>query len=53
MMMQRFDLILAATNAAFTGMSAVTHAAAGAWPQAQVPHRLLALVARVHCWRQG
>jgi hypothetical protein len=51
-MMQRFDLILAATNAAFTGMSAATHAA-GALPQAQVPHRLLALVARVHRWRRG
>ncbi|MDP3603835.1 MAG: hypothetical protein Q8R85_21990 [Bosea sp. (in: a-proteobacteria)] len=52
-MMQRFDLILAATNAAFTGMSAATHAAAEALPQAQVPHRLLALVAHVHRWRQG
>jgi len=52
MMMQRFDLILAAANAAFTGMSAATHAA-GAWQRAHVPHRPLALVARFHRWRRG
>jgi hypothetical protein len=51
-MMQRFDLILAAANADSTGRSMAKHAA-GAWPPAHAPHRLLALVACVHRWRRG
>ncbi len=52
-MMQRFDLILAAAKAGSTGRSTAKYAAAGALPQAHVPHRLLALVARFHRWRRG